>query len=92
MPPAANFLAMPGGRLRLRFASPGGTAFDLPGDDCGAAIAGAVLEMCILPPSARSEYARRVNDASTQLGIALRGKAASQIHAEMTALRHFLLK
>ena len=82
MPPAANFLAMPGGRLRLRFASPGGIAFDLPGDDCCAGIAGAVLEMCILTPRLPDQNMREgLMTPQPNWALLCGGKAASQIHA-----------
>jgi hypothetical protein len=50
MPPVSRFLAMPGGRPRPRFASPGGTTFDLLDDGSCDGIAGTALEMCICNP------------------------------------------
>ena len=54
-PPAASFLAMPGGRSRPRFARPGG--FDLHGEVGCVEVTGAVFEMCICNPVRRKLYA-----------------------------------
>jgi hypothetical protein len=55
--PASSFLAMPGGRAGSRFARPGGTIFDLPGEVGCVEVTGPVLEMCICNPRRRKLYA-----------------------------------
>ena len=55
VPPAASFLAMPGGRAGSRFAIPGGT--DLPWEAGCVEVTGPVLEMCICNPVRRKLYA-----------------------------------
>ena len=50
VPPAASFLAMPGGRAGSRFARSGGTIFDVPGEAGCVEVTGPVFEMCICNP------------------------------------------
>jgi hypothetical protein len=59
VPPESSFLAMPGGRARSRFASPGGTIFDLPGEAGCVEVTGPVLEMCICNPPSGAIVCRR---------------------------------
>jgi hypothetical protein len=68
--PASSFLAMPGGRAGSRFARPGGTTCDFPGEP-GCVEVGPVLEICICNP--RSNANRRPRMVYNALNLSLLG-------------------